>query len=936
MINKHFILWTLFFTLALFTTSNSFNYHLTNQTHSLHPRSALDQSIHLSLLSDKELKEGIFFHFFLAQYHQLLFHAEEEVRVATAKELDRLAFILAKIGGLDALTIHWFPLLQQCMKDPKWNVQATAVENLAPVSHLIANLEGFDYLKEKILPIIQEAIKSDNVAVQRNALESLGSLAEAFEQTGGFKAIKKDILPLIEASLNSEKVPQRRAVVKSLGKLTNALAQTEQFEKMLSTLLSFYQQGLYDSDNFVRRNTSVNLGQLVQSLEKKSCQNELKKETLSLFKKAFSDSDDSVIVHAYTYLDDLVLAFENLNIPKDLLDEKWIKEHNNKKKVLSQDKKGKSSSSIIVFEEILEDWLTFYDTLLKNKLLSTQKELAEKLGTLGDLFAQSKPTYIQQPIDLLAKEFISRKKLQKSSLSALFLVESLLNQNYPHKIPNPTETWETIVTLLNQYSQIDQPKRLFFNIPQLLSHALIREAPDIEEPILKKSYKNYFRDTRLPKRKQKPKDLLGYIILNFELSRLNLPQNYADQIRSLKRSPSFKNLLPIFDQLNKSDPFFIALIEKFTSWSHDIPQSQQGAYWGNAQIILEIISRNRTGLEQLNLWEKIEIILDFEQFKASNKRKSLQQSIEKIKKLLIFKMAEIFHFKIEKTISNSITEEEMNVLFYIIRHPNYAGSIHSVNLALRPYFRARAEGKSEEEATELYEKNIIQLNLLKENFDFLSSYLNKEKTRIATITPMEGTVHLTNKNKKLKRDPQTDKKVIISIERNPIKILHLGWPSLGNSCLDLIDGNYQKHAAAYLLNPAVQVIYIRDKSNPNKPMARISVGLDPASKTLFLLSSIYTSNTYEYRYLVERFLKAWATELNVRLFLPKRLHKPVGYFIFKRSHFVQLPKGILILYSDATKSLFQTFSRSFKGYLFTPKQKVTEKILIHPAIKHSI
>lgn len=142
--------------------------------------------------------------------------------------------------------------------------------------------------------------------------------------------------------------------------------------------------------------------------------------------------------------------------------------------------------------------------------------------------------------------------------------------------------------------------------------------------------------------------------------------------------------------------------------------------------------------------------------------------------------------------------------------------------------------------------------------------------------------------------------VIISVEDDPIEIIHLGWPKLGGSCLDIVEGTYQTKAASYPLNPAIRVIYIRDKKNPLKPLARVSVGFDPVGKTLVPISPIKVSSPYNFEPLVGKFLEKWAVQLKAFVAAPANLGytQNLGKNFVSDKRKVSLPKGLLPLYSD--------------------------------------
>ncbi|MFH1259153.1 MAG: hypothetical protein ABII74_04980 [Elusimicrobiota bacterium] len=163
----------------------------------------------------------------------------------------------------------------------------------------------------------------------------------------------------------------------------------------------------------------------------------------------------------------------------------------------------------------------------------------------------------------------------------------------------------------------------------------------------------------------------------------------------------------------------------------------------------------------------------------------------------------------------------------------------------------------------------------------------------------------------------------ISVEDNPIETMHLGWPKLGGSCLDIVEGAYQYKAAGYLLNPAVRVIYIRDKKNPQKPLARVSVWFDPASKTLVAISPIKASAPYGFMPLVRNLFKEWAKYSSITVVLPTSLgyNKNLGDNFVSDKRKVSLPKGLLRLYSDLTGEV-NGWESLVEGWVFENKADV--------------
>ncbi|MCG3203427.1 MAG: hypothetical protein KCHDKBKB_00085 [Elusimicrobia bacterium] len=158
--------------------------------------------------------------------------------------------------------------------------------------------------------------------------------------------------------------------------------------------------------------------------------------------------------------------------------------------------------------------------------------------------------------------------------------------------------------------------------------------------------------------------------------------------------------------------------------------------------------------------------------------------------------------------------------------------------------------------------------------------------------------------------------VEISIENDPIQKLHLGWPSLGGSCLDLIDGSNGKYAAAHTIHPLVRVVFIREKgAEPGKsPLARISVAYDPVSGVLFAISPIKTNSEFEFSPLVGEFMAQWS-KLGVDVVLPKSLSydESLENGFIEGIDNVALAKGPIDFYSDLTGFETGTFRKNLEG-----------------------
>ncbi|NTV53134.1 MAG: GNAT family N-acetyltransferase [Candidatus Firestonebacteria bacterium] len=169
------------------------------------------------------------------------------------------------------------------------------------------------------------------------------------------------------------------------------------------------------------------------------------------------------------------------------------------------------------------------------------------------------------------------------------------------------------------------------------------------------------------------------------------------------------------------------------------------------------------------------------------------------------------------------------------------------------------------------------------------------------------------------RDRPNAKDVVISLETDPMEILHLGWPELGGSCLDIVNGKYQESAAGYLLNPAVGVIYVRDPQKPEQPLARVSVALDPQDKTLFVLSPIETSDNYEFAPIFGEYLKAWADQEGYVIVASEKLKyaETLGDGFVKGEKEVTLLRGLLPLNSDLTETNTGWKGR-VRGIIYSP------------------
>ena len=445
-------------------------------------------------------------------------------------------------------------------------------------------------------------------------------------------------------------------------------------------------------------------------------------------------------------------------------------------------------------------------------------------------------------------------------------------------------------------------------------------------------------------------------------------------------------------------------------------------YWESVQKILEEAARDRVAHQSIGTWpDVVEILLRSTDPRvvayraADDKAAYFAQRARELSEIIPRFVQNIFHFTVDEPRWNDPTEKELNIVKFVARNKEFQSEHHPLNAALRAYFKARLNGKDEEEAEAAYRKNIKNVSGMTALRWRLRRFLNRSRTSLWSPEPLSGQVQLTDADPaelqrlsdwngarahlkeiepKLKAAgivtdtlrypaqilaenqwiPNVEKieawiaahraqwpadeadtlttieghlaeirritqertqdqgsrravrvlspviDVVIEAAEDPIETLHLGWPRLDGSCLDIVQGGYQTYAAGYLLNPAVKVIYIRDPKNPDVPLARFSVGIDPEKRILILLSPIKSSTAYEFQTLAGNYLKAWADRQGLSVLAPARLgySQRLGMNYAEAQTQVSLPPGLVPFYSDLTGRDVQEWTMEVPGWGYGP------------------
>ncbi len=233
------------------------------------------------------------------------------------------------------------------------------------------------------------------------------------------------------------------------------------------------------------------------------------------------------------------------------------------------------------------------------------------------------------------------------------------------------------------------------------------------------------------------------------------------------------------------------------------------------------------------------------------------------------------------------------------------------------------------------------LTMLKEWFD--KNNLNGEAYELGELIQfdIQEIEHLLERHGDDAFSPTDEAPVLeaeIYVETDPIEIMHLGWPKLGNSCFDLNCGSHQEYVSAHLVHPYLSVVYIRNPEKSEKPLARLVTYLDPSSKTLLVVSPIKTSNSYDYIHIVSQFLINWADLLDVRLLIPEELDPAFENLeenlFLPQEIDVDLKPGWISFYSDATSHLEDVQSATISGWMYHPlmRQKLSHLTQIQTSL----
>jgi hypothetical protein len=206
----------------------------------------------------------------------------------------------------------------------------------------------------------------------------------------------------------------------------------------------------------------------------------------------------------------------------------------------------------------------------------------------------------------------------------------------------------------------------------------------------------------------------------------------------------------------------------------------------------------------------------------------------------------------------------------------------------------------------------------------LPQLLNTVQSHLDALTRLTNGESLQGSSRQNSHAPLIE--VVVNMEQDPIETLHLGWPNLGGTnCLDCVDGKYQEDTAGYILNPTVRVVYVKDKAHPEKPpLARISVALDPVSKTIFPISSIRASVPYDFRPLIGRYLLDWSQDIGVKVFAPESLgyDARLGPEYQKAEREFSFFPGLINLYNDLTGDRMTVWTKKVSGWYADSDQRI--------------
>lgn len=904
----------------------------------------------------------------LSFYEKTLFESQFHIAEAAAESLPLLARLILKEKELE--TDHWFHIFEQSLNSDQSKVRKKAAESMTTIGKVL--LKNPVLFKEKWVPLYFQIRNDRDPQFYIKVSTSLEKLVLAASKKPG--VVKNHLLPIFDQAFLDENPAVRSGAISSLTGLAEAMHKDS--KRVSRKWMSLYQKALNDRYPSNRMQASEHLKGLARAF--KGNNEVLQRQILPLYRSALTSQDSAIRRGAAHALGDLALAF--------------------------------SDKTDFLQREVLP----LYTASLNDTDFSVRGGAAESLEGLAlSIFPHLSST---QSYDL-SKVILSHQELQTDPSLIIYLGTSLLIRGYPNKLIHPTETWTKIIYLLPFLKKESDLNLSYFSF--IAQHALGRKGEKMNPEMIRESYKRYFKTTTLPAKKNGPKNLIAFILLDFELSKWNLPKEYSEHIRQLRRAPNYREILPILSRLNLPyNSEFRDVIQLFSDWAYNIPNNKKNQYWGTVQKILEYSSRNYDAFKTLGLWEDVLKILTLSKRQNPDqtprkKLKLIQNSLADLEKLLPLKVGKIFHLDTSNQ-AIKLNDKELNVLFYIARSPIFRNKNHSLNESLRRYFRLRLAGKSYEEAGKdfrLYSRKLINIPSLRGHvsinkvsrlqqqrmtewkdltrhlmelaktlsdnknqillFSILSeapklpeleemkTLLNKvdlwikESEQVISSSQSElfSTIifHVNNlKNLILEEQRQSvikylnedeselseSKEVEISIEKHPIEILHLGWPNLGNSCLDIVSGSYQSQASGYLVHPDISIFYIRDPENKDKPLeqdkplARISVAYDDKKAIFFLVSPIKSSSHFDFQPLVERFLFLLASQYNATAFFPLELYPtPSNTFaalLTKRK--LALSSSSTPMYTDLTELLEESWSSEEEGFILKPHSQKSEEL----------
>ncbi|MBK8872257.1 MAG: GNAT family N-acetyltransferase [Elusimicrobia bacterium] len=642
--------------------------------------------------------------------------------------------------------------------------------------------------------------------------------------------------------------------------------------------------------------------------------------------------------------------------------------------------------------EVLESiWEPIYEIASIDPDGDVRRESANSLGMAAKVLCSDKGAFtegVDSLWPLLKSHSIQQQDDFVFAATAVRCAKILLQSD------KTRPQWREVIEIMRYLRNVPSlPLVCDGGLTRLCLESLMGGGERLDEGLILECYQSYFEVNTIPKRNTGPKDLLAHILFDFELHRQGLPNDYPKILRSIKRSPSYGELLPQVERLLDNSAPFAAAVKVFSEKAPSPTDSSSGQYWGAVREILRGIGRDWDAYRLLRQEKALHVFL--QRFDASSPSADgfhslsqfAQRQAAEIRAIIPSQVAGLFNLPIVEPNWINPTPKEVNVILYVARNEQFTKERHPLYQALRSYFQVRLSGGTVDEASAAFWEKTRQMNpvlpsdLLDEsgtglrgppalrglaflreaqlrdqlfwnhwremgkNINELQSknpdkkgdllydvsryheIANTDQEKLLSDTSdwletvgspdqnshvARARYHLEEIRKRRLESGSTPvidiggrrvfKEVDVSLEKNPLEQLHLGWSRLGGSCLDLMQGSYQEYAAGFPLSPWVDVIYVRDPSAPIRPLARIIVGVDLTNRTLFVMSPIKSSDVYDFVPLIGAYLQSWAEERNLAIVAPEKLGYGPGLgknFVYG-SQSAHLPGNRVPYYSDLT------------------------------------